>query len=406
MRFPSGTYRIDSTKGVKLRDEMTLDLGDAVVTGDNVDGARCRLIDISGRSNVTITGGTLVGSRSGSPDWGVGIFASDAQNLTIQNVTIRDCYYDGILLTGNQGTRGVLVRGVVAEDNGRTGLAAVSVQDVTLDSSTFRGTRGQRPEAGVDFEPDSGTQVNGVTVRNCTATGNAGVGIYVQKGRGDKTSDADIEGSTVSNNGLGIVVVGVQGTVTVTGNTVTGHTGTNKSGIVIGNTSGATVADNQLQGNSRGILSDGTAVQISGNTVVGTGPGPGTAADGIVCLGEATVVQNACSVTGNTVRQCAGSGIVAQSVSGVTLANNTVADVGERGLLLYSASASQVSGNSVSGVGGESAGAFDGIELDASSSGNSITGNTIRLGPGTREAIGVCPACVGNQLSGNVVLPD
>jgi parallel beta-helix repeat protein len=404
LRFPPGTYRIESDRGLKLKDDVHLDLGEAVLTGDNVDGARCRLIDVARRRNVTISGGTLVGSRSGSPQWGVGIFADDAENLVIENVTVRDFYFDGILLTGNTGTRNVTVRGVVAENNRRTGLAAPAARDVTVESSTFRGTRGQQPEAGINFEPNDGGEVRGVHVRSCTVTGNAGVGVYVQKGKG-KAEDASVESSVVADNGLGIVVVGVQG-VSVTGNTVSGHHGRNKSGIVVGDTSSATIADNRLEGNSRGILSGGaTGVVIRDNTVVGTGPGPGVAADGIVCLGSSAVARDACTVTGNTVRRCAGSGIVAQLVAGVQVANNTVEDVGERGVLLHSTSDSEVSGNSVSGAGGESAGAFDAIELAASSSRNTIATNTIRLVPATRRAIGVCPACVGNRLAGNVVLP-
>lgn len=404
LRFPPGTYRIESDRGVKLKDDVRLELGDAVLVGANVDRARCRLIEIQGRRNVTISGGTLVGSRTGSPDWGVGIFASDAEDLVIENVTLRDFYFDGILLTGNRGCRRVVVSGVLAEGNRRTGLAAPAAREVTVEASTFRGTRGQSPEAGVNFEPNDGGEVTEVRVRDCTVTGNAGVGVYVQRGKG-KADAASVERSVVADNGLGIVMVGVLG-ASIVGNRVSGHRGKARSGIVVGETSSATVADNHLEDNSRGILSGGAiAVEIRGNTIVGTGAGPGDAADGIVCLGSATAAQGACTVSGNTVRRCGGSGIVTQLVSRVRLADNTVEDVGRRGVLLHSTSESEVSGNSVARTGTEKPGAFDAIELVASSSGNRIAGNVIRLGPGPRSAIGICPACRGNELIGNVVLP-
>jgi parallel beta-helix repeat protein len=407
LRFPPGTYRIESDRGVQLKDDVRLDLGEAVLVGANVNRARCRLLEIQGRRNVTISGGTLVGSRSGSPEWGVGILASDADDLLIENVTLRDFYFDGILLTGNRGCRRVVVRGVVAEGNRRTGLAVPAAQGVLVEASTFRGSHGQSPEAGANFEPNPEGEVREVHLRECTFTGNAGVGLYVHKGKGVAVADAMVERSTVADNALGIVMVDVQG-VSITDNRVSGHRGKGRSGIVVGGTSSATVAGNELQDNTRGILSAGaTGVDIRGNTVVGAGlePGAGETADGIVCLGSATVSQGACVVSGNTVRQCGGSGIVAQLVSRVRLEDNTVEDVGQRGLLLHSTSESEVRANSVARTGVEKPGAYDAIELIASSSGNQITSNVIRLGPGPRSAIGVCPACRGNVVTGNVVLP-
>ena len=137
LRFPPGTYRIESDQGIVLKDDVRLDLGDAVLVGANVDGARCRLLESRASRNVVISGGTLVGSRSGAPDWGVGIFASDAEDLLIENVTLQDFYFDGILLTGNQGCERVVVRGVVARNNRRTGLAVPAARHVTVEDSTL-----------------------------------------------------------------------------------------------------------------------------------------------------------------------------------------------------------------------------------------------------------------------------
>jgi hypothetical protein len=137
LRFPSGIYRIESDRGVKLKDDVRFELGEVVLIKTNVNQTRCRLIEIQGRRNVAISGGTLLGSRTGSPDWGVGILASDAEDLLIENVTLRDFYFDGILLTGNRGCRRVVVRRVLAEGNRRTGLAMVNATDVTVEDSTF-----------------------------------------------------------------------------------------------------------------------------------------------------------------------------------------------------------------------------------------------------------------------------
>ena len=115
------------------------------LTGPNVDGARCRIFEIQGQRDVEIRGGTLRGSRGGSPEWGVGILASDAEDLVIEGVTLRDFYFDGILLTGNRGCRRVTVRNVVAENNRRTGLAVVHAADVTVEEARFEEPAGSRP---------------------------------------------------------------------------------------------------------------------------------------------------------------------------------------------------------------------------------------------------------------------
>jgi hypothetical protein len=408
LRFPPGTYRIQSDRGIVLKDDVRLDLGLAVIVGANVDGARCRLLHVDGSRNVVISGGTLVGSRSGSPDWGVGVFASDAVDLLIENVTVRDFYFDGILLTGNKGCDRVTIRGVVARNNRRTGLAVPAARHVTVEDSTFAGTHGHSPEAGANVEPNPEGEVRDVRIRRCTFSDNAGVGLYAHRGKGVAVVDVKVEDSVVQDNGQGIVMVGVDGT-SIVNNRVSGHRREATSAVVVAGTAGAVVTGNHLDGNFRGILSGrAQGTLIEGNTVVGTGPdatsGAKGDANGIVCLGPVSGAEGACVVAGNTIRRCAGSGVVAQQVSLVSLRSNTIEEVGQRGVLLRATSRSEVAGNSVrsSGlVGGE----YPAIELIQSSSDNVIATNVIRLGTGSREAIALCPACRRNEVNGNVVLP-
>src|SRR5204862_6194119 len=122
-----------------------------------------------------ISGGTDVGSGVGTREWGVGILASDAEALVIEDVTLRDFFFYGILLTGNRGCRRVIVRRVLSENNRRTGLAIPSASDVTVEDSTFRGSHGQSPEAGINCEPGPGASVSKLRFSRCTFSGNAGV---------------------------------------------------------------------------------------------------------------------------------------------------------------------------------------------------------------------------------------
>jgi nitrous oxidase accessory protein NosD len=395
---------------VKLKDDVRLDLGAATLSGANVTGARCRIFEIQGRRNVLISGGTLVGSRGGSPEWGVGILASDAEDLVIENVRFRDFFFDGILLTGNRGCRRVVVRRVVAENNRRTGLAIPSADDVTVEASHFAGSQGQEPQAGANCEPGPGASVRNVRFRGNTFVGNAGVGLYVHRALGVAVANASIEDNLVEANHQGIVVAGVEG-VLIARNRVRGHQGRARSGIALGDgTTMASVLDNELENNYRGIVSAGaTTVEIRGNTILGTGPGAfagaGEDGDGIVCRGLRSLLPEACVVEANTIRHCAGSGVVAQLVSGVRILDNTIEDAGQRGVYLRSATQSLVSGNHVSRIGLEAQGRYDGIELSHSANANQITGNVCRLGGGMRNPIGIGVGCVANVVASNTVLP-
>jgi nitrous oxidase accessory protein NosD len=411
LAFPPGTYRVETDRGLRLKSDMRLDLGGATLVGTNVDGARCRLIELQGTRNVAISGGTLLGSRSGKPEWAVGILASDAQDLVIEDLTVRDFYLDGILLTGNAGCRNVVVRRVVADNNRRTGLAAPAAFDLTVEDSTFQGSRGQSPEAGMNCEPNPDGRVASVRVRNSRFAGNAGIGLYIHRGRGVSVTDAHVEGSRIEDNGAGIVAAGVD-RVTIVRNRVTGHTQRGRSGIALGDlTTAARVEENELEGNYRGIVAAGASdVVIHKNTVVGTGAragrGAGDDGDGIVCRGLRALLADACVVTENRVRLSAGSGIVAQLVSRVRVVDNVVEDTGQRGLHLRSALASEARGNQVARTGLELEQAYDAIELTHNANDNVVASNVCRLGAATRSGIGVDPSCRGNQLTANVVLPN
>jgi parallel beta-helix repeat protein len=135
-------------------------------------------------------------------------------------------------------------------------------------------------------------------------------------------------------------------------------------------------------------------------------PGGSDDASGIVCLGLPGWKDEACDVVQNRVRRGAGSGIVAQLVSRVHVLDNVVEETGRRGILLLSSTQSEVKGNSVSRNGLETPGRYDAIELAQAADANTISSNTIRLSPSVRQAIGIGPGCRGNQVVGNVVLPD
>lgn len=403
LRFPQRTYRIRADVGLNLKDGITLDLGKATLVAENVTNARCRIFTIDGDKGVTISGGTLVGSRTGAPQWGVGILASDAQDLVIQGVTLRNFYTDGILLTGNQGCRRVAVRNTLSEGNRRSGMSVVAASDLNVEFSTFRGSSGQSPEAGVNCEPNAGGDVARLRFAGSTFEGNRGVGLYVHKALGRSASAATVVQNLVRNNDQGIVIDGVTG-VSLVQNRVFGHSGVAKSGIVLGAKTSGDIAANRVEGNFRGILSLGAStVTIRSNQVIGLGPttGPTADADGIVCRGLTTQVPLACVVSGNVVSRFAGTGILAQLVNRATIVGNAVDAIGQRGLWLRDATQSEVSKNRLSRIDLRTPLTHQVIELTDRSHYNRVLQNVCYLGLTARGTVGVGSGCVGNQVAAN-----
>jgi hypothetical protein len=411
LSFPAGVYRIRSDQGVRLKDDIRLRLGDAVLVGANVRGTRGRLFEIQGSRNVVISGGTLVGSRVGAPEWGVGILASDAENLLIEGVTLREFFFDGILLTGNRGCRHVTVRRCLSENNRRTGLAIPSAEDVVVEDSIFRGSRGQSPEAGVNCEPGPGARVSKLRFTRSTFAGNAGIGLYIHRALGVGVNDAVVDSCQVQDNDQGVVVAGVDDVV-ISGCRISGHRGRAKSGIALGEDSTAIrVARNELEQNFRGIVAAGaTNVTIEGNTLVGTAPpfvvGEGQDGDGIVCRGLKSLLADACVVQGNTIRRVVGSGIVTQLVSRVRIVDNTIEETGQRNIHLLSTTKSEVRDNHVATPGRETLGGYASIELANSSNENLVANNVIRSGGEKQNPVAIGAGCRDNEIYGNVTVPS
>jgi nitrous oxidase accessory protein NosD len=404
LRFPSGTYRIQADKGLVPKDNSRIELGDAVLVGENAAGAINQIFLVRGKKGVVISGGTLVGSKAGRPRLGLGIYVDYSEDILIEDVTLKGFYTDGIILTGNTPCQRVQIRRCNSSNNVRTGLAIIHASDVTVEDSTFDGQTGADAVGGLNVEPNASESVANVVVRRCTARKNALVGLYFK----GPTSNLTVENNVLEGNGSsGITVIGVDGAA-ITNNRVTGSHTKNRFAIAVGeNVKRATVTGNTLEDNVRGILSASAQTEIRGNTITGTGPtsslGADAGGDGITCQGVKGVLQDACTVANNTVRQVA-TGIAGVMVSNMQVLDNTLEDIGQRAISLRSGLNGVIKGNTITRSGLQEAGRYDAIWLEAASNNNLITGNTIHQG-GLRSPVGVGPGCTGNQVLDNVVLP-
>lgn len=188
---PGGTYMVDAVHKrhrLALKSDMTLKLAnDATLKAIPNDSRKYSVLSISNVSNVTVVGGTLEGDRAehrgkaGEAGMGVRI-DKDSRSVTISGVTSRKMWGDGFYV---EDARDVKFCGVTADNNRRQGLSIVEANGVLVTDSLFTNTRGTRPSAGIDLEPDGPEQrVVNVSIKNSKFIDNAGPGIEIAGKRG------------------------------------------------------------------------------------------------------------------------------------------------------------------------------------------------------------------------------
>ncbi|KAB2937038.1 MAG: right-handed parallel beta-helix repeat-containing protein [Hyphomicrobium sp.] len=183
--LPDGIYMVNAVapRQLTLKSRMTLKLSQGATLKAISNGAsHYAILTITGGSNVSVIGGNLEGDREHhqgtSGEWGMGLrIMGGAEHITIIDVTARKMWGDGFYIDGAKDVR---ICGVTADYNRRQGLSIIDAIDVFITGSVFKNTRGTRPSAGIDLEPDRADQ----TIRNVSITrskflDNAGAGIQI-----------------------------------------------------------------------------------------------------------------------------------------------------------------------------------------------------------------------------------
>ena len=132
-------------------------------------------------SNVKIYGCTIQGERSthigSSGEWGFGIGIWGSTDIDLENVTVKDCWGDGIYIMRVYSTtmRSQRIHGknVVSTNNRRQAMSIIDGVDITFEGSYFLNANGTPPQAGIDVEPGGyGNAVEGFKCIECELIGN------------------------------------------------------------------------------------------------------------------------------------------------------------------------------------------------------------------------------------------
>jgi polygalacturonase len=212
---PAGRYMINARKSLRLHSHTRLQLAENAELRVIPNGAtRYYAVKVTNASNVAIVGGKITGDRArhkGSRgEWGYGIDISGSDHVLVRNVTLSEFWGDGMWIgalgKGRRLDRSnyVTLNNVTSSHNRRQGLSIGPVHHLYIFNSTFKNTRGTKPEAGIDFEPQRQGPVDTVRVEKSTFAGNRGNGVEMH----DRVSNVTFTGNLFSgNHGFGLMSI-------------------------------------------------------------------------------------------------------------------------------------------------------------------------------------------------------
>jgi parallel beta-helix repeat protein len=205
VHIPSGTYSVDTDSyadAISLPDNChVLMAPDAVIqlaALDAGDDAHA-IFRINGADNVHVSGGTIIGQRTGpsSGEHGFGIYVSGGStNVLIENVEIIDQWGDAIYIGGTQNSN-ITVRNCLIDNCRRNGISVTNGIHVLIAANTFSNINGTDPQVGIDLEPNADQSVEDVRIianqfRDCV---NGGLSINGQNATNQTVQHVVIEGN-------------------------------------------------------------------------------------------------------------------------------------------------------------------------------------------------------------------
>lgn len=222
---PAGMYMIKADGGdggvqVLSKTKLKMDPGAVLQVITNAErGYNC--VRTNGVTDAEISGGTICGDRTThigtSGEWGHGIGIYDSTDVTISNVTVKNCWGDGVYIgTANDysttaKSRQISLSGVTTDNNRRNGLSVVAADGVTVDGCLFVNTNGTDPQAGIDIETNhwkTGDMMpcENITISHTTCSGNTNYSILFPTWCDNVTvKDSTMNGSVYQQMGRNVV---------------------------------------------------------------------------------------------------------------------------------------------------------------------------------------------------------
>jgi len=211
---PAGTYIISPSTQVVMKSNTKLNLASgATLKAKSSSGSFTTVILINNVSNVSVTGGKIVGDRTsgatGSENKGITVLGSN--NVTISGVAVSNFRGDGIYVgagwSGGQNYCGNMVINNFTIDNcSRQGITVISAKNLTIKDGVITNISGTSPQNGIDLEPNYSTEslynvlIENIVTKNC---GNVGILVALPNVKGTASNPISITIKNLQNYNSG-----------------------------------------------------------------------------------------------------------------------------------------------------------------------------------------------------------
>ena len=160
----------------------------------------CYVIQAIGEK-ITIHGnGTIIGDKhthtGDTGEWGMGISLRNAHYVTINGLTIKDCWGDCIYIDDE--STDVKIENCTLDHGRRQGISVVYADGVTIRDCTITNVSGTNPEYAIDVEPDAKKSVDHVTIENVTVRDCKGGFVVYGRANDARVGKVTIRNSKVS----------------------------------------------------------------------------------------------------------------------------------------------------------------------------------------------------------------
>lgn len=372
VKVPGGVYKLSiSTEGnsiiqVPSNTKIEIDPNATIVlNGNSLDNFN--IFNIEGKDNVVISGGTIIGDRSShngvTGEHGMGINIKSSSNITVKDVTIKNCWGDGVYVgatnngsTGEPGCTNVNMFNVKSINNRRNNCSITDLDGGKIIACDFNEANGTAPQSGLDIEPNNSNQVTRrISIIGCDFINNTDYGILTSGDITNAKDEISVIGCTFDGGKYGVNGSTISDSV-IANNIFKNLSATSTHPVYLGSTVNVIVTDNIFKNNLAGAIEVGTSClggKITDNIMYGGGLAPSILIAGganilidgneLYDFGTAGIRVNGASgkivISDNLLRGSIGnssinSGIRIDAGTDIKIDGNTVVDIGD-GVLKY-----------------------------------------------------------------------
>jgi len=130
----------------------------------------CDVVRLEGENIILRGNGQIVGDKfthTGTEgEWGMGVRITNAKNVTVSGITIKNCWGDCIYI--NKHSKNVVIDGCYLDHGRRQGISVICADGVTIRKCKITNVGGTNPQYGIDIEPNAKDYVDNVKIEHVT----------------------------------------------------------------------------------------------------------------------------------------------------------------------------------------------------------------------------------------------